>query len=31
MAAWQITPLAAEHDRSVFACGQPSLDRFLKE
>lgn len=31
MAAWIITPLTTDHDRSQFACGQPSLDRFLKE
>lgn len=31
MTSWQIVPLTADHDRSVFACGQPTLDRFLKE
>jgi predicted N-acetyltransferase YhbS len=31
MMNWLITPLASHHDRSVFACGQPTLDRFLKQ
>jgi GNAT superfamily N-acetyltransferase len=31
MSDWSITPLAVDHDRSAFSCGQPSLDRFLKE
>lgn len=31
MPEWVITPLSAEHDRSHFACGQPTLDRFLKD
>src|SRR5438067_13740084 len=31
MAEWLITALTTDHDRSQFSCGQPSLDRFLKE
>jgi GNAT superfamily N-acetyltransferase len=31
MSEWQITALTPQHDRSEFSCGQPSLDRFLKE
>lgn len=31
MIDWLITLLTPHHDRSQFACGQPSLDRFLKE
>lgn len=31
MADWTITPLEATHDRTSFLCGEPSLDRFLKE
>ncbi len=31
MADWLITPLSSKHDRSAFACGQPTLDRFLRE
>lgn len=31
MTSWRITPLAAEHDRTAFVCGRPTLDRFLKE
>ena len=31
MAEWVITALTPDHDRTSFACGQASLDRFLKE
>lgn len=31
MPDWLITALTPDHDRGQFACGQPSLDRFLKE
>lgn len=31
MDSWSIEPLGPDHDRSQFSCGQPSLDRFLKE
>lgn len=31
MMNWAIVPIGDTHDRSHFACGQPSLDRFLKE
>ncbi len=27
---WPIVPLASEHDRPAFNCGQPSLDAYLK-
>ena len=30
MSNWQIIPLADDHDRSQFSCGQPTLDDFLK-
>ena len=30
MADWAIGPLAKDHDRSGFSCGQPSLDDFLR-
>lgn len=29
--AYRIEPLAARHDRASFACGQPSLDSYLRE
>jgi GNAT superfamily N-acetyltransferase len=28
---WMIEPLRNEHDRAGFSCGNPSLDRYLKE
>jgi GNAT superfamily N-acetyltransferase len=31
MNEWRIEPLMSDHDRAPFSCGQPSLDRFLKE
>jgi predicted GNAT family N-acyltransferase len=31
MSEWSVIPLDGNHDRSAFACGQLSLDRFLKE
>jgi len=31
MGSWAINPLAAEHDRSQFDCGEPSLNDFLKQ
>ncbi|MFO0799465.1 MAG: GNAT family N-acetyltransferase [Gemmataceae bacterium] len=31
MATWNVVPLERDHDRAAFSCGQPSLDRFLKE
>jgi predicted GNAT family N-acyltransferase len=31
MDVWLIAPLGKEHDRAQFSCGEPSLDRFLKE
>lgn len=31
MSTWQILPLADDHNRSPFSCGQPSLDDFLKK
>lgn len=30
-ARFVIAPLAARHDRKVFSCGAPALDRYLKE
>ena len=30
-AGWMIEPLRGNHHRSDFACGNPSLDRYLKE
>ncbi|HXD85585.1 MAG TPA: GNAT family N-acetyltransferase [Urbifossiella sp.] len=31
MSDWTISSLSSEHDRGEFACGEASLDRFLKE
>ena len=31
MVGWLISALDNSHDRSAFACGQPSLDQFLKQ
>lgn len=31
MDLWTVDALAENHDRSAFSCGQPSLDRFLRE
>jgi GNAT superfamily N-acetyltransferase len=28
---WLIEPLAAHHDRSQFSCGNPALDRYLRQ
>lgn len=28
---WAVEELSADHDRSVFSCGQPSLDEFIKQ
>jgi predicted N-acetyltransferase YhbS len=30
VADWIIEPFGKDHDRSVFSCGQPSLDEFLQ-
>ena len=30
MAEWQIEPLADDHDRAAFACGNAALDVFLR-
>ena len=31
LAAIRIEPLGPEHDRSAFSCGEPALDRYLRE
>ncbi len=31
MIAWRVVPIAEQHDRSLFDCGEPSLDDFLKQ
>lgn len=31
MPVWNIEPLGKAHDRSSFACGKPSLDKFIRE
>jgi GNAT superfamily N-acetyltransferase len=31
MPGWQIEPLAKSHDRSSFYCGEPTLDKFIRE
>ncbi|HYH65233.1 MAG TPA: GNAT family N-acetyltransferase [Urbifossiella sp.] len=31
MTSWKIPALTEGHSRTAFACGQPTLDRFLKE
>jgi GNAT superfamily N-acetyltransferase len=31
MSEWRISGLTTDHARTAFSCGQPALDRFLKE